>query len=146
MAQSTSIRGSEWDVTVTVNAVVQGTLLLNDFSAEPDMDLSMRDYGGQRSSKGDTQYNGWKINFTVDEDDATAVTLMQLLVDAAEAGTTQPEINITARRRFRKRGVRSVAHLYPSVVMKPGKEGWSGRKEVSKISFEGFAETRLPIG
>jgi len=137
---SASIRGSEAKLFITANGR-RFVILTKDFKENPDFDLKMDDYPGQRTSKANPQFNGVGYSFSHDEDDNQALLLRQLLMESEEQGLEPPKVTISVQYKYRKIGQRKMVVLYPDTTMKPGERGYSGRKENVSGSFEGFCET-----
>jgi hypothetical protein len=141
---SAAIRGAEGTLFINVDSK-RFTLLVKDFSEEPDFDLQMNDYSGERTSRANPQFNGINLSFNTDEDDSQVIELRALLMAREEAGLAAPVASIKGKFKFRKLGVGSRILAWSDVTLAPGARGWGGRKDNIATSFKGFCSASARV-
>lgn len=135
---SAAIRGSEATLFLTVDSK-RYTLLTKDFSVDPDFDLRMDDYVGQRTSLANPQFNGNNISFSCDEDDSQALDLSTLLQARERAGLAPPKCSVKVKYKYRKAGAGARVVVYSDVTLAPGQRNNGGRKENLTAAFKGYS-------
>jgi len=141
---SAAIRGSEATLFLLVDQK-RYTLLTKDFSEDPDFDLKMDSYIGQRTDLANPQFNGVGFSFSCDEEDAQAIELRQLLMSRERAGLAPPKCSIKVKYRYRKAGVGSRIMAYGDVTLAPGTRANGGRKENITNAFKGFSPAEADV-
>lgn len=135
---SAAARGSEATLFITADAK-RYTLLVKDFTIDPDFDLAMNDYIGQRTSLANPQFNGVNFSFTCDEDDSQVIDLSNLLMSRERAGLAPPKCAVKVKYKFRKAGVGSRVLVLSDSTLAPGARSMGGRKENLTGAFKGFS-------
>lgn len=134
---SAAIRGSEATLFLTADSK-RYTLLVKDFTIDPEFELAMNEYIGQRTSLANPQFNGVNFSFTCDEDDSQAIDLSVLLMSRERAGLAPPKCAIKVKYKFRKPGVGSRILVLSDATLAPGSRAMGGRKENITTAFKGF--------
>jgi hypothetical protein len=135
---SAAVRGSHATLFITADQK-RYTFLVLDWTVDPDFELSMNEYIGQRTSLANPIFNGNNCSFSCDEDDAQATELSTLLQARERAGLAPPKCTIKVKTKYTKAGVGARVLVYSDVTLAPGSRAMGGRKENIKNSFKGFS-------
>lgn len=144
---SLKMRGQEVTMRMTVDGVLQqGSMFkATDWMATPRTDLNEDDYLGEQETDLDIQHHGWDLSFSVHTTDATALDLIDEIIDREDQHVAHPDIKLTVVYLFREPNVPGKIYIYHEVFLKADEEGAGGRKEKHKVKFTGKAKKRVPL-
>lgn len=141
---SARIRGQEATVRITVDGQVQrGSFFkVTDFEVTPRTDLTEEGYLGETEDDIDIQHHGFDFSFSVDNEDEGPLEFLSDIVEREADRQAHPSITVLVIYAYRKQGARNKVEVYHDCFMKLATQGFGGRKEYVKTSFEGKSKRR----
>lgn len=141
---SARIRGQEALIQITVDDEPRaGSFFkVKDFRSTPRTDLTEEPYLGEQTDDLDTQHHGFDITFSVDNQDAETLRLLDLIVANEEAHIAPPDVVIAVTYLYREPGQLNQTEQYSDGVIKVAEQGIGGRKEYITTGFEAKFKTR----
>lgn len=140
-------RGEE----VTLRIAVDGQLLtgsmlkVEDFTATPRTDLIEDDFLGESESDLDIQHHGWDLSWSVQNQDAVAIDLCDLIIEREQNHEAHPDITITAIHAYRERGEQTRIVVYRKCFVKEAETAAGGRKERVVTQYEAKCKRRAVL-
>lgn len=144
---SLKMRGQEVTIRVSVDGTTQtGSMFkAKNWSAKPRTDLNEDDYLGEQETDLDIQHHGWDMEFQVDTTDATALDLIDLIIEREQNHEAHPDITFTVIYTFREPGARGRIYVYHEVFLKADEEGAASRKDKHMTKFTAKAKERTRL-
>lgn len=141
---SARIRGQEATIRMTVDGQVQrGSFFkVTDFEVTPRTELSEIPYLGEQEDDLDIQHSGYDFSFSVDNEDEGPLEFLTTITDREAQHLAHPSITLLVIYAYRKKGARDKVEIYHDVLLKVATQGFGGRKEAVKTSFEGKCKKR----
>jgi hypothetical protein len=137
-------RGQEATIRVQVDGQTQeGSFFkVNDFKVTPRTDLNEKDYLGEQETDIDIQHHGFDLSWSVDNTDSKTLEFLSTIVDREANHERHPSITVMVIYAYREPGASDKTEVYRSVFIKVAEQGFAGRKENVKTSFEGKCKKR----
>ena len=136
---SQRIRGAEASLNLIVDGDLKGGSFakVKSFNLTPRTDVVETSYLGEVEDDLDVQHHGYDFDFEIDQLDAKAYDLLQVIVAREKLRLPHPAINLVATLRFRSLLEPSKVFVLESCFIKLDAFSFAGRKEYIGAKFSG---------